>query len=460
MSRLGNLGLAARLALSLAATTLIAVGIAALLVNSGLETRFDDYAADRLETAASHSAELAGALYGRDGHWSPATVAELEHAAEVGDFAVELRDTDGRLVFGSARLPGGAPHAAASVTTGGRRVGELRVAPRGALLRPEDRALRHRLDSLHLVAAGLALLLGLVAAAALAVSLTRPLRRLTERARRIRRGELGASHGPSGGGPEIRALSEALDHLADDLRREEQLRRETVADVAHELRTPVGGMLARIEAAQDGVMPDDHENMAAMHSEALRLAHLIEDFERLADAERPGLTLAKEPLELDALVERRALAWRERFDAKGVALAIRLEPAVVVGEAARLEQVIDNLLSNALRYTDAGGTVELAVSERDGEVTIEVTDSGVGIDPADLDHVFTRFWRGERSRSRATGGAGIGLAIARELVRAHDGRIEVESAPGRGSRFRVLLPQAEGAARALAARRLARLSSR
>jgi two-component system sensor histidine kinase BaeS len=128
------------------------------------------------------------------------------------------------------------------------------------------------------------------------------------------------------------------------------------------------------------------------------------------------------------------------FAEKGIALSCDAEAVVVDGEPKRLEQIVVNLLSNALRYTDAGGSATLSVRRDRDDAVLEVADTGIGISADDLPHVFTRFWRGEKSRSRATGGAGIGLSIVKELVRAHGGTIAVESAPGRGSTFRVTIP--------------------
>jgi two-component system, OmpR family, sensor histidine kinase BaeS len=243
-----------------------------------------------------------------------------------------------------------------------------------------------------------------------------------------------------GGGAELALLGSAFNRLAESLRREDDLRRATAADIAHELRTPVTGIVARIEAAQDGVMPDPQANLAAMHEEALRLARLIEDVGQLAEAEKPAMLVAKARVDLADVARGRADALAHFFRAKGIAFSCDVHAAPVHADASRLEQVVDNLLSNALRYTDAGGAVRLAVRAGRDAAALEVSDTGMGIAPEDQAKVFERFWRSDRSRSRATGGSGIGLAVVRELVEAHDGCVEVESSPGRGTRFRVTLP--------------------
>jgi two-component system, OmpR family, sensor histidine kinase BaeS len=218
------------------------------------------------------------------------------------------------------------------------------------------------------------------------------------------------------------------------------LRKESVADLAHELRTPVNGLLGRIEAAQDGLLSDEAANLAAMHEEAVRLARLLDDLSSLAEAERPGLLLAVAPIDLGALVRRQLEVAGEAFREKGIAVSSDLHETIVDGDPQRLEQIIVNLLANALRYTDAGGQVTITVCRKRDDALLEVADTGVGIPADDLPHVFTRYWRGEKSRSRASGGAGIGLAIVHELVRAHRGRVTVESEVGAGSTFRVIVP--------------------
>jgi two-component system sensor histidine kinase BaeS len=238
----------------------------------------------------------------------------------------------------------------------------------------------------------------------------------------------------------MRAVADALNRLAETLQQEEALRKESVQDLAHELRTPVMGVLARVEAAQDRVLDDEAANLSAMHDEALRLARLLDDLSALAEAERPGLLLETTPVDLAAVAEGRTAAFAGAFADEGIGLGCDFRPAVVDGDAKRLEQVVVNLLSNALRYSDPGGVVTVSVRPDGDEALLEVRDTGIGIGPDDVTRVFARFWRGEKSRSRATGGAGIGLSIVKELAQAHGGEVTVKSEPGVGSTFCVRLP--------------------
>jgi signal transduction histidine kinase len=431
---LSRLGLQTRLAVALVAMAVIAVGTSTVFANLGLPSRVNEAAGARLQREATHLAAVSAAFYREDGRWTAEHVVAVRHLAAMSGVRVTIARARAR----TSPPTDGTRHASAPVIVDGEQVGTLTAQPAGdGLLTPEEEHLRHSLDRLHLAAAGLSVLAALALAVVLAQGLAAPLRRIRRGAERIATGELGTRVSTTGG-PEVAAVAGALNGLAETLAREEELRKESVADLAHELRTPVNGLLGRIEAAQDGIL-EPTANLAAMHLEAVRLARLLDDLARLADAARPGLLLDKTDVDLGEVVDRAVTSWRPRFDARGIGLVARIEGTVVSGDRDRLAQVVDNLLSNALRYTERG-TVTVRVQPIGEEAILEVADTGIGIAADDLPHVFDRFWRGEKSRSRSTGGAGIGLAIVAELVRAHGGRVEAASDPGRGTTFRVLVP--------------------
>lgn len=445
MNPLARVSLRARLALALAGVALLAVALAALIGNLGLDPRLNEAAHSRLQHSATHSAELAAAVYANAGGWTSSARSELMHLAALDGLRIEIRLADGRRIpVGPA--PAGSTAQAPVELPSDRRLGTITVSvASGSLLTPEELHLRHSLDRLHLIAAAIAVVAALLIALLLAETLSRPLRRIRSAAEELERGDLD-TRVEAGGAPELRSTGRALNRLAETLEHAEELRKASVADLAHELRTPVNGLLARIEAAQDGVLPMD-ENLTAMHDEALRMTRLLDDLARLADAEQPGLLLDKRPVDVNAVAQAAGQAFAPQFAEAGIVFTTQGEAAWVNGDSGRLEQIVANLLSNALRYTEAGGEVTLSVGHADGEVTLDVADTGIGIAPEDLRHIFTRFWRSDRSRSRATGGTGIGLAIVRELVRAHDGRVDVDSTPGHGSHFHVALPAVTPSAR-------------
>ena len=434
-------GLRERLVLAFVAVALLGAVVTTVYSSVSLTSHLKASARARLQNSATHFGDVAAVVSNR-GRWSNLSVQTLHHLAQIDSLAVRLFDAQGNAVF--THPPSGPvePGAAASapVMVGDRRIGRVTVSrDDGRLFTAEEVQLRRQLIRTNLIAGVTSAAIALVVALYLAVTLSRPLRRIRAGAEAMGAGDLGARV-PESGDDEISAVAEALNSLAETLQQEERLRKESVADLAHELRTPVQGLLARVEAAQDGVLDDAAANLAAMHDEALRLARLLDDLSALADAERPGLLLSVEPVDLGALARAQAGAFADAFADKGIALSTEAAAVVVDGEPGRLEQIVVNLVSNALRYTDPGGSVTLTVRPEGGSAVLEVTDTGIGISADDLPHVFSRFWRGEKSRSRATGGAGIGLSIVTELVRAHGGTIAVESSPGEGSTFRVTIP--------------------
>jgi two-component system sensor histidine kinase BaeS len=442
--RRSRLGIVGRLALAMGAIAIGSVTLSMALAYDAMGDRLDRLAQAHRQSSAVRMAAIAADQRRADG-WSPAVVAEIRSHARAAGFAITLRDARGRRLTAAGGPPdAGRPSAGAWVRVDGRVVGRLTLRQVGAdVFAIENRTLQGHLKGVLALCAALALAFGLAAAVLLATTFVRPLRRLIDIAERMSRGELGVrARDRDGGGPELQKLATTLNGLASTLAREDELRRAAAADIAHELRTPVAGIVSRIEAAQDGVMKDEAANLESMHAEALRLAHLIDDVGQLADAERSALLIARAPVDLADVGARRAAAFEGFFAAKGIAFEQRLEPARLHGDAGRLEQVVDNLLSNALRYTDPGGRVVLGVRSEGTQHVIEVRDTGIGICAEDLPRVFDRFWRSDRSRSRATGGSGVGLAVVRELVRAHHGEVELRSEAGTGTVARVALPAA------------------
>ena len=441
MNVFGRLSLRIQLALALVAVALLGIGIATFFSNFGLPGLVNEAARSRLERQAGHLSSVAAAFYSGSGRWTPAAGSAVVHEGRIAGIDAELLNAQGKRIAGNAKLERGAGHnrVRVPVRVRDKQVGVLVVTALGnQILTPEEQHLRHSLDRLHLISAGVSALAALLVALLVAETLTRPLRRIRLAAERMEEGELGTRVDISGT-TELAAVGHALNRLAATLEHEEETRRESVADLAHELRTPVSGLLSRIEAAQDGVLEDMPANLEAMHAETLRLSILLDDLTRLAEAQRPGMLIEKLPLDLATIGEGQAEAFAPRFAEKSIDFETVLSPAPVLGDAGRLSQIVSNLLENALRYTPKGGQVFLRVREERGSAVLEVADTGSGIAAEDLRHVFTRFWRGEKSRSWETGGAGIGLAIVAELVHAHEGRIDVESKLDQGSTFSVSL---------------------
>lgn len=281
-----------------------------------------------------------------------------------------------------------------------------------------------------------------IVTAVLARRVLGPIHALHAAAQRVSRGDPGRVE--IRGHDELASLGRAFNEMAEALAHQEQRKRDLTNDVAHELRTPLTDLRCHLEALQDGVVDVTPETLATLLAEVTHLQSLVEDLGDLARAEARQLTLAPEVVDVRALlmqVHRQAVP-------RATALHIALDDVTAAAgtvawvDPGRLRQVVTNLLDNALVHTPAGGRIHLSASAADGLVTITVSDTGAGIPLEHLPHVFDRFYRVDPSRSRTTGGVGLGLAIARQLVEASSGRIAVASEPARGTTFTVTLPEA------------------
>jgi two-component system sensor histidine kinase BaeS len=387
--------------------------------------------------------------------WTAADLRPARAVAVSGGALLEVRDPNGTLVLRAGRGLGPGPPGGPSGTRivagyGAARVVPVLVAgdtvgsasirfPRDALP-PAERQLRDALTRTTAIGIGIAVAVALLVGLGVTHAITRPLRRLTGAVQRLGRGERSARANLQAPG-ELGELAAAVDAMAANLEREDELRKALTADVAHELRTPVTILAAHCEAILDGVAEATPERVSSLYEEVQRLGRLIEDLEALASAGAAGLRLEKRSVELDAVVRATAALLAPRFEAAEVIVEVQAGNRLLVsGDERRLGQVVRNLLSNALAFTGAGGRVDVEVAAHDGSVRLAVSDTGIGIPADELPHVFERFWRGRGAR--ATSGSGIGLAVVDELVRAHGGTVTAESPAGRGARFTVELPRA------------------
>jgi two-component system sensor histidine kinase BaeS len=269
---------------------------------------------------------------------------------------------------------------------------------------------------------------------------SRPVRRLTMASVLLAGGHFNIRV-PVRGRSELDRLSQSFNAMAEAVQRSEERQRRLIADVAHELRTPLSNLRGYLEGLSDGVVEPSRELFASLHEETLLQGRILDDLQVLAQAEAGDLDYARSATDLADLVATGATAHRAVAAEAGVALTVDApHPVWVEADSDRLRQVLGNLLSNAIRYTDQGGHVLLKVRADNDEAVLTVQDTGVGIDPGDLPRVFDRFWRADPARQRATGGTGLGLTIAHRIVTDHGGGIDVTSRPHIGTTFTVRLP--------------------
>ena len=294
------------------------------------------------------------------------------------------------------------------------------------------------------VALAAALVAALAVSAYLARRVARPIGQLAAAAADVTEGHYGARVTVSGLGREFDTVAGAFNAMAVRLAEVEATRRRLLADLGHEMRTPLATIEAYVDAAEDGVAVEGEETWTVLRTETNRLRRLAEDIVAVSRAEEHQLDLHPRRVAVAELVGAAVAAARPRYVAKGVALSERIDVAAgdVDADIERMGQVMANLLDNALRHTPSGGQVTVEVNRDLGEVRVVVADTGEGIRPDHLPHVFERFYRADAARDRDRGGSGIGLAIVRAIVVEHGGRVSAASeGPGAGATFTVTLPR-------------------
>lgn len=458
--------LAARLAIAFVGVALAAVAVLTVLTLLAARGGVSDLIERQHQQVAEQTAALIGDAYEQAGGWEGAELRPALAVASSEGGRTTILDADGapigidttdemrhmrQRMRGTADAPTGGPSDGPTdapletshpvevpIEADGREVGTLEVRfPTG----PQTSAAAQLGDALTrnvLTAAGVASLLALLTAGVVATRVTRPLTRLTTTVEAVAAGDRGTRSLTADAPGELGTLGAAVDRMADTLERQDELRRALIADVAHELRTPLAIALGECDALLDGVSEPDPERLASIREEIARLARLVGDLEALAAAESAGLHLDLEALDLGVLVEDLLTLHAPRLRDDGHHLDVEVEGAPVRGDALRLGQIVTNLLTNAAKFSPADGRITVRVTDGD-PVTLEVIDDGPGIPDEELPHVFDRFWQGEAGRR--TGGSGVGLAVVAELARAHDGRVHARNVPGRGAAFTLELPR-------------------
>ena len=437
---IGRLGL--RLALVFVAVALAAVSAAVIFGSLATSGNVDQLISEQRADAIRATAVTAAAAYDHAG-WERADLTALTMLLSKAGGAVRVRNMAGQVIgaspdFASRR---GQPQLTEPVSLRGQHVGSvtLRFGHTG-LAGAIERFQAQRWPA-WMMAAGVAALIALVAALLLSGRITGSVDRLIRVARARGRGDLSVRAGDVGGFSEIRELAGAFDQTADARDEQDRLRRNLVADVAHELRTPIAVLQAGHEAMLDGLTRPTPTNLASLHDETLRLSRMVDDLQRLASAEAAALQLRLVPCDLAAIAHDAAASLADSFDGAGISLRLRLAETHVMCDPRRMREITTNLLTNALKFTPPGGTVlvETGPQEPGGEqARLTVRDTGVGILPEDLPRVSERFFRSARTVEIA--GSGIGLTIVAEIVRGHHATMDIDSAPGTGTKVNITLP--------------------
>jgi signal transduction histidine kinase len=427
--------LATQLALAFMAVALVAIVAMSITGSIVVFSRIGQLATKQQERTVDAAALGAAAVY-RPVGWA----ARLTPVIVVIDRAgsrMKCRNDRGRVVRSSpgySSFPG--PTLTRRVLVHRRRVGSVTVRFGTAGAGPSINSDRWRT---RFISGAVGILFALLATLALAPLIAAPVDQVLRAARARSRGQRQARVGAVRGLRDLRELAATFDQMADNLGREDQLGRNVIAYIAHDLRTPIAVLRVGTEAMLDGVRPITRSSVESLHEEVMRLGQMVEDLRLLSAAEAASLQLKMSGCDLAAVAADTADSLEGIFDTIGVRLVRQLSPVPIHCDEGRLRQVITNLLTNAAKFTPAGGQVTIEVRPSGDSAVIRVSDTGVGISANELPHLTERFYRAHGSER--VSGSGIGLAIVDELVRAHQGTIDIASELGEGTQVTIEIPR-------------------
>ena len=467
--------LRSRLTFTHALVAFVGVIIVAVLVIAVLRVAFNQLTERRMQSEADAAADVVSVIYQRRQGWLGAAQALQRRLAQSGPNDLVRRrrmlvyDAQGTLIFDNGstvlqrRQPQPRDGTASQIVVDNQTVGTVLIGGQlGDLTQAETDFLRMVRWSV-VVGSALAVLIALIVGRVITSRVTRPLRSLQVAAQRL---ASGARHEPLAIPPdrELAELAVSFNTMATELDRQQQLRRQQVADIAHELRTPLSVLRLQLESIEDGIDQPTPATLRSLAEETSLLTRLVDDLRLLSLADAGQLSLAIEPLDPVAIGERVIGNGTPRARQQQIDLKLEALPGVapVLADPQRLLQILGNLIENGLRYTPAGGTVTLHIGTvpanarargaapdgTAGWVSFEVADTGAGIPASELPQIFERFYRADKARTREGGGSGLGLAIVQRLVEIQGGRIWVSSAVGHGTTFHIAMPPAVPATRA------------
>jgi signal transduction histidine kinase len=443
-----HLSFQTKLVVSLILVIVLTTVLGYLLIHAAINRAFTDFSKHNMSNQDLVFQQMLVEYYERNGSWSGLDRLFLRNR-DVLPFVIA--DADGIIVsapdlhmirdqLSRSELAAGLP-----IVVDGKTVGAL--LSRG-LLRLRDPVEKHFLGTVTVslwTSAVIVSLIGILLSIFLFRQLTGPLKRLNAAAGEIARGKL-TSRVEVHSQDELGHLADSFNKMAASLEKSEQAKRRMIADVSHELRTPISVVRTGLEAMRDGLLEATPANIAALHDKILLTTRLVGDLQQLALADAGQLSIHKEALDLNELVERIRATVEVELEDRGVALRIDIPTDLppVNADRQRIEQVLLNLLANAMRYTASGGAISIAAKNiNENTEQVSVCNSGPGLSEEDLEHVFDRFYRADAARTRESGessGSGLGLAIAKALIEAHSGQIWAENAPTGGACFYFTLP--------------------
>ena len=426
------------MALAFVAVGLVAVVATAVVASAIMLPGINHFVTNEEERTANGAALAAAAIYQPVG-WADRLAPEID-LVDMSGQRMQCRNSSGQVVTSSPGYSGfDGPALTKLVLVKGHRVGSVTVKFGNNGIVGVEQLYRRQDWEISLISGIFGVLVALLVSSVLAPLIAAPVDQVARTARARSAGRRQARVGTVRGLRDLRELAASFDQMADNLGRDDQLRRNVIAYVVHDLRTPIAVLRASIEAMLDGVTQITRTSLESLRGEVTRLGQMVEDLRVLSTAEAAALQLRLSQCDLGAIAAATADSLASIFDTAGVRLVRRLSTVPVRCDETRMRQVITNILTNAAKFTPRGGEVTIETRPSGQSAVVRVTDTGPGIPPEELPHLTERFYRGHGSER--IGGSGIGLTIVEELVRAHHGTIDIASQLGEGTQITIELPR-------------------
>lgn len=455
-----------KLALAFLLVTLIMFGFVSVLANNFLANQFQAYAINKQNQKIGSVVALFASRFADWGNRWDVNGIENIGINNLGEgLLIRLKDHGGAVLWDAQihnngmctailasfaktmqthnrNFQGGYVEQTYPITLDSQQIGSVDIGYYGPYFYTEaDVQFLNTLNQLLILAAVLSMVVSVVLGIIMARQLTQPITRVIEATQNIAGGKYIDRVIEPSSTLEISELTTSVNSLAITLGKQEDLRKKLTSNVAHELRTPITILQSHLEAMIDGTWQADLTRLENCHEEVVRMSRLIGDLEKLTLLEQDNLTLDVDHFDIAAMLQRIVNNFQRDFQAKQVELTLSASTEFVIADVDKLNQVFINLIANALKYTNAGGSVKISTALVGRNVEVTISDTGIGISTDDLPFIFERFYRTDKSRARQTGGTGIGLTIVQSIIMAHKGHIIVNSELGKGSQFIVVIPK-------------------
>ena len=453
-----------QLAAGFAFIVLITVAVISITANGLISHQFEQYVAQQRKMSSEQLAQsLSFQYHAEDGTWNVEYIHGLGMYALKDGYLIRLSDAEGQVIWDAENhdmtlchqimqdirtqmaekrpeLDGNFETHHYEVKQSNAVIGYLDVSYYSPYSMNEiDFKFLDALNKLLLVLGVGAVVVAGISGYFLAKYISNPIEKVTDTTRKISEGNYNIEMKNNIKTKELLELKNAVNQMAYNLKNQEMLRKRLVTDVAHELRTPLTNVMSHIELMADGIWEASPERLEICSSELGRISEIIKNLEKLQQIENENMDLCCENVDLIDLIEQCNKAFESKMKEKDISCTVEGESTIACVDISKFTQVLHNLLSNSIKYTENGGKIIWEVYEKGNNKVITITDTGIGIDENDIPFIFERFYRTDISRQRKTGGSGIGLTIVKSIIKAHNGKIEVESKKGKGSKFTITL---------------------